>query len=237
MENQSPTPQSEGNAESGGKAGQHSDKGGYSVDAEDLISKLLAVGLTDDDDFPTSVRMERIPREIFEPGKKKKTRALVREHSSRDVNETSPNSTHSPWLSIAENIQHYLRTSFQNVMNKMQSQSSGEIKASFVARIGKVFFHGPTVSKSAVLKKVLGIKNNATGNVRKTFYTNVPVEYMQAVEDQVVPRTEFGNAAEKEYYHVKVLDQHGVTLSCKCSATKDGGKLEIHKASIMPSSN
>ncbi|XP_058103282.1 uncharacterized protein LOC131246853 [Magnolia sinica] len=225
-----PSPdQFERNSKSGKRKWQPSDRGRNPAHMEHFISKIWAVGLTDDGCFPTLVRLESVSCETFECKKRERPKVLVHDHPSRDVNKTSPSSTKSPWLFIAEKIQQDLHTSFQDVMNEMGSQKFGEVKPSFVARIGKVYFHGsPSISLDTIWKSLVA-ENSSQNKVKKTFCTNVPDVYVEAVERMLVPKTRFGNVSRKEHYNVKVLDKLGATISCKCSPTEDGGKLELHK--------
>lgn len=40
--------------------------------------------------------------------------------------------------------------------------------------------------------------------MRKSFYTNVPNEYMEEIQQSVVPKIGFDFESAKEHYHVKV---------------------------------
>lgn len=64
-----------------------------------------------------------------------------------------------------------------------------------------------SIRKAAVAEE--GFKNR----VHKSFYTNVPNEFMKNVEQLIVKSIGFDFESEREHYHVKVL------LSIHCSVT------------------
>lgn len=59
-----------------------------------------------------------------------------------ETSEVTQSSSDTPWLSIPDKIDLDLYTSFQGVMNEMEFRESDEVRPSFVARFGKIFFHG-----------------------------------------------------------------------------------------------
>ncbi|KAG1370097.1 CTP synthase [Cocos nucifera] len=134
-----------------------------------------------------------------------------------------------PWVSIAERIEPDLLACAQSARNEIASESE-EIKLAFVARFGKIMFHGdPSVCLNSIRNTAVA-KLDARNQVHKSFYTNVPSEYMEEIQRFVVPMIGFEFEAAKEHYHVKVFDKcrPDSTISCKCT-TKKGGELEIYK--------
>ncbi|XP_058090763.1 uncharacterized protein LOC131237121 isoform X2 [Magnolia sinica] len=151
----------------------------------------------------------------------------------QDVNNIAQSFEKSPCVYITEKIQLDLHNSFQNVRNEMEFEKSEEVKPSFVARFGKIFFHGsPSISLDTILKSSAA-ETTSRNQVKKSFYTNVPSAYMEAVQCLVVPKIGVDFESEKEHYHVKVYDKSlpDATISCKCSIGKHG-KLECHKAEL-----
>ncbi|KAL4192648.1 hypothetical protein AMTRI_Chr06g195260 [Amborella trichopoda] len=70
-----------------------------------------------------------------------------------------------------------------------------------------------------------------TNRVHKTFYTNVPEEYVKSIECQAVPKLGLQYDTNKEKYYLKINDkmQFDVNLTCKCIKRIDGIGLELQK--------
>ncbi|CAA7400600.1 unnamed protein product [Spirodela intermedia] len=65
----------------------------------------------------------------------------------------------------------------------------------------------------------------------KTFYTNIPSEFIEEIVQAIVPKIGFYFHKEKDHYYVKISDknQPKTTITCKCTAAKDLGKLKMYK--------
>ncbi|XXG50306.1 hypothetical protein AAC387_Pa02g4341 [Persea americana] len=213
---------------------QHASQGGKIVYANNSISRWWAVGLTDDGHFPTSVRLEQISCVLFERRRGEKPLILVHEPPSRETSEVTESSSDRPWLSIPEKIHVDFETSFQSVMNVMESQESEQVKPCFVARFGKLFFHGDSFMSLDEILKSSADDITPRNQVTKTFYTNVSYAFMEAIRDVVVPKIRFDFESEKEHYHVKIYDKYrpNVSISCKCIVLKDGAGLELQKVEL-----
>ncbi|RWR74557.1 hypothetical protein CKAN_00289200 [Cinnamomum micranthum f. kanehirae] len=214
---------------------QHASQGGKIVYSKNSISRWWAVGLTEDSHFSTSVRLEPISCEPFERRRGEKPLTLVHEHPSGETSEVTESSLDRPWLSIPEKIHLDFETSFQSVMNVTESRESEQVKPSFAARFGKLFFHEDSFMRLNEILKSSADDIAPCNQVTKTFYTNVSDAYMEAIRDVVVPKIGFDFESEKEHYHVKIYDKYrpNVTISCKCSVLKDGAGLELQKASVQ----
>ncbi|XP_077250297.1 uncharacterized protein LOC143889820 [Tasmannia lanceolata] len=213
---------------------QHALAGGKYIYARDSISRWWIVGLTDDGQCPNYVQLEAISCEPIEQRRGEKPLALVRAYPSEEVNEIVHGFGKSPWLSITEKILPDLHTGFQNVSSEMQLNKSEKVKASFVARFGKLFlFGGPSISVDTICRSAAS-ESTYMNQVKRSFYTNVPEAFVQDVQRVIVPNIELSFEAEREHYLVKVQDKSrpDSTISCRCAIIKDGGKLKIHKIEL-----
>ncbi|KAJ8646147.1 hypothetical protein MRB53_007895 [Persea americana] len=217
-----------------GRKDQHASQGGKIVYGKNSISRWWAVGLTDDGHFSTSVRLEPISCETFERRRGEKPLALVHDPPSGETSKVTESSSDRPWLSIPEKIRLDFETSFQSVMNVMESQESEHVKPSFAARFGKLFFPEDSFMSLNEIMKSSAADIAPCNQVTKTFYTNVSDAYMEAIRDVVVPKIGFDFESEKEHYHVKIYDKYrpNVTISCKCFVLMDGAGLELQKVQL-----
>ncbi|XP_037477534.1 uncharacterized protein LOC119354883 [Triticum dicoccoides] len=113
-----------------------------------------------------------------------------------------------------------------------------EAKLCLVARVGKVFFQrfcvdGSLVSLDAVRDLAEAGAEGSNSQVRKTFYTNVPSDFLDDMERFAVKTMGLEFVSTKEHYHVKVVDKQGMVskMSCKCTVQEDG-KLAICKIEL-----
>ncbi|KAK1295241.1 hypothetical protein QJS10_CPA16g00696 [Acorus calamus] len=191
-----------------------------------LITKWWPVGSTEEDPIPETVRLEPISCEFIEWKSGEKPLVLVAETSGMDVMQRSMGSP--PWLHIAEKMEQDLHAAFLNVKSEMGVRHSEEIRPSFVARFGKVFFHGASLEN---IRRAAIPERDSSISVKRSFYTNVSSEYLEAIQNSVVPKINVDFNSEREHYHVRVFDkfQDAATISCKCNLTKDGRELEIQK--------
>ncbi|XP_042517480.1 uncharacterized protein LOC122091534 [Macadamia integrifolia] len=207
--------------------------GGKIVYATQAISRWWVVGY-EDGHFPAFL-LEPTSCEYFERKSGEKPLALVSVHEPKGVDKPTRSCERSPWVSIIEKIQDDLQTSVQNMMNGMDLQESEEVKASFVARFGKILFHQRPASQLATISQKSAVEI-ALSQVNRSFYTNIPGSYVEYILQGIIPKIGVDFEEEKEYYHVKVSDKcrPTATLSCKCKAMKMEGKLELQKVELNP---
>ncbi|OVA17184.1 hypothetical protein BVC80_1301g16 [Macleaya cordata] len=208
----------------------HALQGGKIIYARHSTSRCYIAASTDDDQLPGSIRLEPISLESIERRSREKPLVLVCAHKEKEVNEITSSLAKGPWISIAEKIQPDLLASFQNVRKEMDLEEYEKVKPLFVARFGRILFQGsPSISLDTINNS--STAEAALDQVKKSFYTNVPSSYMDAILGGVVTKTGFDFDEEKENYQVKVFDKSrpNVTISCKCTATKVGGELELYK--------
>lgn len=111
------------------------------------------------------------------------------------------------------------------------------VKLSLVARVGKVLFQcqpgESPVSLDTLRQAAKAGEDGSKSQLHKLFYTNVPIECIDAMEQSMVRRMGLEFDSSKEHYHVKVFDKHrsDSTMSCKCTMGEDG-KLAIHKVEL-----
>uniref|UniRef100_A0ACD5X3W3 Uncharacterized protein n=1 Tax=Avena sativa TaxID=4498 RepID=A0ACD5X3W3_AVESA len=109
------------------------------------------------------------------------------------------------------------------------------VKLCLVARVGKVLFQpgGSQVSLVSLRNAAKAGNEGSKSQVRKSFYTNVPRECFEDMEQSAVKLMGLAFDSSKEHYHVKIFDKHlsDSTMSCKCTVQKDG-KLAIHKVEL-----
>ncbi|CAM0947349.1 unnamed protein product [Alopecurus aequalis] len=121
-------------------------------------------------------------------------------------------------------------------MHDAPKEGEETVKLSLVARVGKVLFQpggGSTVSLDSLRKAAKAGEEGSKSQVRKSFYTNVPRECLEDMEQSAVQLMGLEFDSSKEHYHVKIFDKHwsDSTMSCKCTVQEDG-KLAIHKVEL-----
>ncbi|XP_056699824.1 uncharacterized protein [Spinacia oleracea] len=139
------------------------------------------------------------------------------------------------WTSVAETVHADLLSAFQNIRNEPVDQNSEEIRTAFVARFGKVVFRRNPSHNLAFIKEN-SVSESDVLQLRRMFYTNLPVEYTEHVKIAAVPELGVHFEGEKELYHVKMADakRPDSEISCKCRVHKDEQKLEVYKIELNP---
>ncbi|MCL7043676.1 hypothetical protein MKW94_003412 [Papaver nudicaule] len=138
--------------------------------------------------------------------------------------------TSTPWESIIENIRSELLDSLGNVREELHSGEVGAVlKPSFVVRIGRILFHDKKFSGGVSSR---ADAESSFGQVGRSFCTNLPDSYMEAIVATVVPKIGVDSRQAKEYYHVKVHDKYNPesSISVKCRVVS--GKLKLHKIEL-----
>ncbi|KAL4192652.1 hypothetical protein AMTRI_Chr06g195280 [Amborella trichopoda] len=149
--------------------------------------------------------------------------------------ESGHNTTLEPWLHVAEKIQPDLISAFQTVKSQMAFAMSEELKLLLTVRFGKILFYGGTsswnnsINLDMIRKSLEG--EGESNKVHKTFYGNVPEEYVKAIECQAIPKLGLLCGTIKEKYYLKIYDkmQGHANLTCKCTKRLSGSVLELQK--------
>lgn len=220
------------------KADRNTSSGTKIVYADHSISRWLAVPLTDDGRIPSSAHLLPVSLESVGWKSGEKPLSLVDDQSKRENSTVKSGHLKSPWASVAENIHSDLLSTFNNVRNEMGKESLEDIKPAIVARFGKVLFRRST-SLSLDSLKERPVSEASLRELRRTFFTNVPISYMEDIKSGAAPKIGFDFEEEKEQYHVKLADamRPDSTISCKCRVYKDGKRLELHKIELNPVRN
>ncbi|CAA6675807.1 unnamed protein product [Spirodela intermedia] len=115
------------------------------------------------------------------------------------TNEVTEGSQTSPWVFIAEKVQQDLVFALQNLKIELEGENS------------HLFF----------------LLNAAWNRPWKTFYTNIPSEFIEEIVQAIVPRLDF--IFTKRRIIIIDKNQPKTTITCKCTAAKDLGKLKMYK--------
>ncbi|KAI3973370.1 hypothetical protein MKW92_047702 [Papaver armeniacum] len=205
--------------------------GGRYAYAKSCVSRLCIVDSTEKEDhqYSGSITLEHISLESILYKKHGRTPyVLVSSHKKTGTNELNKNSyVENPLISVAEQILPNL-LAFQNKSVEGSSKEFEEGKICFVARFGKVLFHGiPSLTVDTLLDK--SRYEASLGRIFRSFNTNVPRSFTESVLNVVVPGIGVDFDGEKEYYYVRVADKSCAdVLSCKCTAAGVGG-IELQK--------
>ncbi|KAI3862367.1 hypothetical protein MKX03_014385 [Papaver bracteatum] len=220
--------------------GKDASLGGRYAYAKTCLSRLCIAESTEEDEHhgPGSFRLQHISRESTLYNKQRQIPyVLVSFHKKTGTNNLNKNrSLENPLISIAEQILPNL-LAFQNKRVEGSSKEFGERKICFVARFGKVLFHGiPSFNMGTLLER--SEYESSLSRIMRSFNTNVPKSFTEAVLNVVVPGIGVELEEEKEYYYVRVTDKScpDVSFSCKCTATGYGG-LELQKARLARLAN
>ncbi|KAK9159967.1 hypothetical protein Syun_006308 [Stephania yunnanensis] len=215
-------------------------RGGQIVYAQQSVSRWFIASsihedvVSDDDRIPCPIRLEPISCESVERRRGgEKPMVLVCDRLKTGETENCGNLGKSPWKLIVEKIESDLLDSFQNVRDEMFSNElKEEVKPSFIARFGKIFFHRNSVSLDT-LEKISDVERSLH-QVKRSFYTNISDSFMEAIHGEAIPEFRVDFSEDKEYYHVKVFDKRRptATISCKCSVMEGGAELELCKIEL-----
>ncbi|MCD7450425.1 hypothetical protein HAX54_006060 [Datura stramonium] len=195
--------------------------------AHGAVMKWFPVGLTDDSQFSSLVSLEPVSVER-KSGEKPLSLVLMR-GCSEGTNELMD----EPWLLVAKSVMEDLLLSFQHVKGAMEESNMDELKPTLVARFGRILFYGNSANSQESLKSnPLG--ETMLRQMKKSFYTNVPLSYMEYIRNVAVEKLDLEYVEEKELYYVKLLDnlRSDSTVSCKCTVTKDHQKIQLYKIEV-----
>ncbi|KAI3859965.1 hypothetical protein MKW92_012984 [Papaver armeniacum] len=220
--------------------GKDASLGGRYAYAKTCLSRLCIAESTEEDEHhgPGSFRLKHISRESTLYNKQRQIPYVLVSCRQKTVtnNLTQNRPVENPLKSIAEKILPNL-LAFQNKRVEGSSKEFGERKICFVARFGKVLFHGiPSFNMGTLLER--SEYEASLSRILRSFNTNVPKSFTEAVLNVVVPGIGVEFEEEKEYYYVRVTDKScpDVSFSCKCTATGIGG-LELEKARLIQTNN
>ncbi|XP_051202912.1 uncharacterized protein [Lolium perenne] len=138
---------------------------------------------------------------------------------------------------IADRFLPELLAAAERAKHDVPSRKEEILKLSLVARVGKVLFQtgGSHISLESLRDAAKAGNEGSKSQVRKckSFYTNVPRECFEDMEQSAVKLMGLELDSSKEHYHVKIFDKHqsDSTMSCKCTVQEDG-KLAIHKVEL-----
>ncbi|XP_021742887.1 uncharacterized protein LOC110708966 [Chenopodium quinoa] len=204
------------------------------VYASHSISRWLAIPSMDDMQLSSSLSLAPVNFQSteFKPGEK--LFSLVNGLSQQESHDTKSCRLEHMWESVAETVHADLLSAFQNLRNELVDQHLEESKTAVVARFGKVLFRrNPSCNLDLV--KESSVSESRIKQLKRIFYTNVPVEYMKHIKETVLPELGVHFNEEKDVYRVKLADakRSESIVSCKFRVNKDENKLELYKASAL----
>ncbi|XP_059435442.1 uncharacterized protein LOC132168467 isoform X1 [Corylus avellana] len=212
------------------------DRSGKITYAKRAVSTWFAVGLDDDNHFPSSVQLEPVSMESIERRTGEKPLALANRNLGKvEDAQAGGDCVTKPWVSIADNVLPNLLSSFENVRNEAVRQKLENVKPTLVARFGNILFHGsPSINQETTAIDLAAETTLRT--LKRTFYTNLPNSDIEKIKGEVAGKIEVDFDEEKDLYHVKLSDatQPDSTLSCKCRVMKEHKKLQLYKVELNP---
>ncbi|XP_004237499.1 uncharacterized protein [Solanum lycopersicum] len=190
--------------------------------AHGAVRKWFPVGLTH---FSSLVNLQ--PLSIHQKSNENPLRLVLMQGCNGGTND-------EPWRLVAKNVMEDLLLSFQHVKSVMEeSNMEEESKPSLVARFGRILFHGISAKSQESLNSNL-LKETTLRQMRKSFYTSVPLSYMEYIRNLAVEKLDLQYVEEKELYYVKLSDNMRAdsTVTCKCTVVKDQEKIQLHKIEL-----
>nr|CAB3446648.1 unnamed protein product [Digitaria exilis] len=184
----------------------------------------------DGDGEEPTLRLEPFPCEPIE--RKTGAKPLVLVASS--PGQGSSGSTAAAVATIADRFLPDLLAAAERAKAGYVTKEEELVKLSLVARVGKVLFqsqpNGSPVSLETLRQATKAGEDGTKSQLHKLFYTNVPSECLDDMEQSMVKKMALEFDSSKEHYHVKVFDkyQSDSTMSCKCTVDENGS-LSIHK--------
>lgn len=147
-----------------------------------------------------------------------------------------------PSKEIRERVKDDLREAFHNVQSYIEATKPDYVKPTFVARFGKILFHGGGLAWHEritvdMLAKTLKGETSLQNRVRKTFDTNLQKNTFEALKEKILAEVQTSEFMEKENYFIQVEDnlRPDVILGLKCvTNSEDGGQLKLKKIEMDP---
>ncbi|CAL4969248.1 unnamed protein product [Urochloa decumbens] len=218
-----------------GRGGRHPRPSNKIVHAAGCISRWSPIppfspGPEDGDGEEPTLRLKPFPCDPIE----RKTGAKPLALAASSPEESSSGSTAAAVTAIAKRFLPDLLAAAERAKASLAPKEEELVKLSLVARLGKVLFQtqpgASPVSLDTLRQAAKAGEDGSKSQLHKSFYTNVPSECLDDMEQSVVKRMGLEFDSSKERYHVKVFDKHrsDSTMSCKCTVEEDGS-LAIHK--------
>ncbi|CAH9051987.1 unnamed protein product [Cuscuta europaea] len=207
------------------------DKGSKIIYADNAISKWFVVGLPNSDkedesscDLSALTRFEPVSLGSFVKKSGETPLVLVLKD---DPGESEDAFVEKPWFFVVENVKQDLLEAFDRVTSEILGNERDAVKPTLVARVGRVLFHGNLSSLHSWTESSLRTS-------KRSFYTNVPLSYMEHLTNEIVQKVGLDFEGDKELYHVKIFDnlQPDSTISCKCTVRKDCKSIELYKIEL-----
>ncbi|XP_055834666.1 uncharacterized protein LOC129903184 [Solanum dulcamara] len=195
--------------------------------AHDAVRKWFPICLTDDSHFSSLVKLE--PVSVDRKSGEKPLSFVLVQGCSEGTNELMD----EPWRLVAKSVMKDLLLSFQRVKCEMEESNMEQLKPALVARFGRILFYGISAnSQESLNSNPLG--EAMLRQMKKSFYTNVPLSYMEYIGNLAVEKLGLEYVEEKELYYVKLSDnvRSDLTVTCKCTVVKDQEKIQLHKIEV-----
>lgn len=148
-----------------------------------------------------------------------------------------------PSKEIIERVKDDLREAFHNVKSYIEATKPGYVKPTFLARFGKILFHGgglawhERITVDMLAKTLKGETSLLQNRVRKTFDTNLQKNTFEALKEKILAEVQTAEFMEKENYLIQVEDnlRPDVILGLTCvTNSEDGGQLKLKKIEMDP---
>ncbi|KAI3862369.1 hypothetical protein MKX03_014387 [Papaver bracteatum] len=170
------------------------------------ISGLFVVDSTEEEDhqYPGSIRLIPISSESILYDEVKRSTAYVLVSSLRITGTNTPkksSSVENPLICVTEQILSDL-LAFQSKRDEGTSKLFKEGEIRFVARFGKILFHGtpPLVDTHRGTSEF----EASLSRMKRSFNTHIPKSFPESVLTVVLPELGVELEEEKEYYYVRV---------------------------------
>lgn len=182
--------------------------------------------LTDDSHFSSLVKL--VPISVERKSGEEPLSLVLMQGCNEGTNELMD----EPWHLVAKSVMKDLLLSFQHVKCEMEQSNMEELKPTLVARFGRILFYGISANSQESLKSN-PLDETTLRKMKKSFYTNVPLQYIEYIGNLAVKKLGF-EYVEKELYYVKVSDnlRPDSTVTCKCMVVKDQEKIQLHKIEV-----
>lgn len=200
--------------------------------AHGAVRKWFPVGLTDDSQFSSLVKME--PVSVERKSGDKPLSLVLMQGCSEETNELMD----EPWILVAKSVMKDLLLSFQHVKCEMEESNMEELKPTLVARFGRILFYGISANSQESLESN-PLDETTLRQMKKSFYTNIPLSYMEYIGSLAVEKLGLEYVEEKELYYVKLSDnlRSDSTVFCKCTVAKNREKIQLYKIEVNPVRN
>ncbi|KAK8634028.1 hypothetical protein V6N13_014857 [Hibiscus sabdariffa] len=161
------------------------------------ISRWFAVGCNNGHGDASSAHLKPVSVESLERTGKK---PLILDKNNLDKYKAQG----SPCSTILENVMPELLSSVEKLKSEIEREDLKDVKLAMAAR-------SPSVNLDNIIKDRLG-------NLRRTFYTNLPASYATNILAEVALKIGVDFADVKHSYQVKLSDstQPDSTIFCKC---------------------